>query len=60
VTPFERAVVAAYLARKEHGPRSSEYGAALDQLEIERIAETLRRRRGEEAGVPAPGTEPPP
>lgn len=60
MTSFERAMVAAYLARKHHGPLSSQYGAALDTLEVERIADTLRRRRIEQAGIRTADVEPQP
>ena len=36
VTPLERAAVAAYRARKDHGEFSTEYAVALVELEIAR------------------------
>lgn len=60
MTDFDRAMVAAYLVRKEHGMRSREYKVALKNLEFERLADDLRRRRIEQAGFPTADGEPQP
>ena len=44
MTPFERATVAAFLARREHGAWSQEYRSALEDMERHRHAPPLAPR----------------
>ncbi len=37
-TPFWKAVVAAFQARRQHGEKSTEYRLALDRMEVERAS----------------------
>lgn len=53
MTTWERAVVGAYLARREHGPESTAYADALREMDLLRaktgVLEAKRRKRIERA-----------